>query len=41
MAPANTIHFKEMKNEIEKLEEIDNIKKENTVKIKKTYFETH
>lgn len=41
MAPANSTHFKEMKNEIEKLEEVDNIKKDNEVKNKKTYFEIH
>jgi len=39
MAPANVTHFKEMKDEIEKLEEINNIEKEN--KNKKTYFEIH
>ena len=41
MAPANSTHFKEMKNEIDKLKEVDNIKKENEQKNKKTYFEIH
>jgi hypothetical protein len=41
MAPANATHFREMKDEIEKLEEINNIEKENEKINKKTYFEIH
>lgn len=41
MAPANTSHFKEMKDQIDKLEEIHNIKIENNKKNKKSYFEVH
>lgn len=43
MAPVNSTHFKEMKDEIEKLGEINNIKNENNkgnVK-KQTYYEKH
>jgi hypothetical protein len=35
MAPANTTHAEEMKNEIDKLQEIDKIKNENKI----SYFE--
>lgn len=43
MAPVNSSHFKEMKDEIEKLEKINNIVKENNKeKIKtQTYYEKH
>ena len=41
MAPVNSTHFKEMKDEIEKLKEINNIEKENEKKNKRTYFEIH
>ena len=41
MAPANVTHFKEMKDEIEKLKEINKIEKENETINKKTYFEIH
>lgn len=41
MAPANSTHFKEMKDEIDKLEEIHTIKDENNKKSKKSYFEIH
>jgi hypothetical protein len=42
MAPANNSHFEEMKNEIDKLQEIDKIKSENEKQNeanKKSYFE--
>ena len=43
MAPANNNHFEEMKNEIEKMQEIDNIIKENEKQnqSKESYFEKH
>lgn len=41
MAPANNSHFKEMKDEIDKLKEISNIELENEKKNKKSYFEIH
>ena len=44
MAPANIWHFEEMKNEIDKMQEIDNIKIENEKQEKqnkKSYFEIH
>jgi len=41
IAPVNSTHFKEMKDEIEKLEEINIIEKDNEKKNKKTYFEIH
>lgn len=41
MAPANSIHFEEMKDEIDKLEEIHIIEKENNKEGKKSYFEIH
>ncbi len=39
MAPANTSHFTEMKSEIDKMQEIDKIKKDNEKLIKKSCFE--
>ena len=41
MAPVNSTHFREMKDEIDNLEEINTIKKENEKKNKKSYFEIH
>jgi hypothetical protein len=40
MAPVNSTHFKEMKNEIDKLEEINKIKNENKIEKQKiTYYQ--
>jgi hypothetical protein len=45
MAPANRNHFEEMKDEIEKQQEIDNIIRENQInqikEPKQSYFEKY
>ena len=41
MAPVNSTHFREMKDEIDNLEEINTIKKDNEKKNKKSYIEIH
>jgi hypothetical protein len=41
MAPANNSHFLEMKYEIENLERIKVIQRQNEAQNKKSYFETH
>lgn len=41
MAPVNNSHFEEMKNEIDKKQEIDNIQKENEIQLLKTNILSH
>jgi hypothetical protein len=41
MAPISTSHFEEMTKEIEKLEEISKIQKENEIELLKTNILSH
>ena len=41
MAPVSSFHFEEMRKEIDKLEEINKIQKENEVELLKTNILTH